>query len=98
MNSASTSAVSLLPNGAKHATSSQKDYSAAFADLQSRYGLGVHPLPALPSRGSPRSQTVSSVSHSTTTTGIKERFKWLLTRSVSVQSPARWDELGDCKE
>lgn len=69
MNSAPTSTVSLL------STSSKKDYAAAFADLQSRYGLGVNSLPAPPN--SP-SQTASSVLP--TTRNQKKWFNWLSTR------------------
>ncbi|KAL4065674.1 hypothetical protein V8B97DRAFT_1144824 [Scleroderma yunnanense] len=85
MNSVSTSTVSLLPRNAQHAAGTQKDYAAAFADLQSRYGLGTSSLPAPPNCGSPRSQPTSSTSHTTNTTA-KKWIKWPLARGVGGPS------------
>ncbi|KIJ12391.1 hypothetical protein PAXINDRAFT_171199 [Paxillus involutus ATCC 200175] len=52
----------------------QKDYSAAFGDLQSRYGMGVH-VPCIPQSPAPSAPTTSN---------SKKWYKWRSSQSSSA--------------
>ncbi|KIO01695.1 hypothetical protein M404DRAFT_1002837, partial [Pisolithus tinctorius Marx 270] len=75
MNSPSTSTASLLPRASKpssaNASTTQKDYSAAFANLQERYGFGGG-APILPNTY-PNTHPSSA---SRSSTRVKKWLKW----------------------